>query len=107
MTVIDEIYHDSKYHHILLVEFYEWIARVAFKYSELKVALLPRGEGQEIEQLFRHEQVHKFVELLIERFQTNREKKKNWCCDIASKTVDRDIQCIFDGHNNQIYWVLS
>ena len=35
MTVLDEIHHDSKYQHILLVEFYEWIARVAIKYYQL------------------------------------------------------------------------
>lgn len=36
MTVIDEIHDESKYYHILAVEFYEWIARIALIYHQLK-----------------------------------------------------------------------
>ena len=36
MTVLDEKKNESKYEHILLVEYYEWIARVAFKYYDLQ-----------------------------------------------------------------------
>lgn len=43
MTVLDEIHHDAKYQHILLVEFYEWIARVAIKYYQL-------SQGEESDQ---------------------------------------------------------
>ena len=38
MTILDEIHQSSKYEHIELVEFYEWIARVAFKYYDIKKA---------------------------------------------------------------------
>lgn len=43
MTILDENRHESKYYHILLVEYYEWIARIAFKYSELRKAELPEN----------------------------------------------------------------
>ena len=36
MTVLDEINDNKKYYHILFVEFCEWIARVAFRYADLK-----------------------------------------------------------------------
>ena len=39
MTVIDEYHDEFKYEHILVVEYYEWIARVAIKYYELKMNL--------------------------------------------------------------------
>ena len=70
MTILDEIHQESKYDHILLVEFYEWIARIAFKYSELKKAQLPENIRHSIE-VFRHEQVANFLEKLLERFQSN------------------------------------
>ena len=44
MTVLDEIHTGDKYYHILLVEFYEWIARVAIKYSELMYQLHSSAE---------------------------------------------------------------
>lgn len=31
MTILDEEFNESKYNHILFVEFCEWIARIAFK----------------------------------------------------------------------------
>lgn len=68
MTVLDEIHQISKYEHIILVEFYEWIARIAIKYSELKKAASPEHARQTVE-IFRHEQVANFVDRLIERFQ--------------------------------------
>ena len=44
MTVPDEIHHEYKYYHIVVVEFYEWIARVAIKYSELMYQLHSSAE---------------------------------------------------------------
>ena len=43
MTVHDEIRNSSKYDRILLVEFYEWIARVAIRYSKMKKVGMTTG----------------------------------------------------------------
>lgn len=36
MTVLDENNKGDKYHHLQITEFYEWIARIALRYHELK-----------------------------------------------------------------------
>ena len=47
MTVLDEFTQQSKYYHILLVEFYEWIARIAIIYFHLQRTLKPDYDGSE------------------------------------------------------------
>ena len=36
MTILDEVANSSKYDSLELVEYYEWIARVALKYYQLR-----------------------------------------------------------------------
>ena len=53
MTVLDENHLKSKYHHILLVEFYEWIARIAFRFFDLKNKLDELNNNRT--EIFRHD----------------------------------------------------
>ena len=76
MTVLDEIHCSPKYNHIELVEFYEWIARVAFRYADLKKAHLSIQQ-QKIVDVFRHDQVTEFLEVFIDRVYTSRIKKRS------------------------------
>lgn len=66
MTILDEARHSSKYEHILLVEYYEWVARIALKYAELKKQAL-QAAGVNMQDAFRHEIVAEFVDKLLER----------------------------------------
>ena len=51
----------------MLPEFYEWIGRIALRYSHLRKEMLHPSIRNNIEN-FRYEQVHNFVDKLIERF---------------------------------------
>ncbi len=53
MTVLNEVKFSKKYDHLVLVEYYEWVARVAFKYYDRKKAALT-GQDEHITD-FRHE----------------------------------------------------
>ena len=44
MTILDETLDNDKYNHIVLVEFYEWIARVAFRLVDLKKAKMSQED---------------------------------------------------------------
>jgi len=57
MTILDENKFAKKYNRILLVEFYEWVSRVAIRYYHF----------QEIKPCSKHEQVEKFLDKLIQR----------------------------------------
>ena len=75
MTVLDEIHANRKYDHIELVEFYEWIARIAFRYTELKKADLRITKQQSFD-VYKHEQICHFLDTLIERVYANTGKNK-------------------------------
>lgn len=74
MTILDEIHDIRKYDHILLVEYYEWIARVAFRHADLKKAELSLHD-QKITDVFRHEQVRDFLDLLLDRVNDGKKRK--------------------------------
>ena len=40
MTILDDVQYKSKYYHIYLVEFYDWIGRVAFRAIDVQCAKL-------------------------------------------------------------------
>lgn len=51
MTILDEMHDSRKYDSLLQVEFYEWIARVAFRYFDRRKE---RGLLQVVD-VFRHD----------------------------------------------------
>lgn len=62
MTVLDERNESDNYHHLLFVEFCEWMGRIGFLYyDKLK-------EDGFILTKKRHEQMEKFLEKVIIRF---------------------------------------
>lgn len=74
MTVLDEINNRKKYESIVLVEFYEWIARVAFRLSDLKKAHLSYEDQKKVD-VFRHDQVAEFLDVFLERVGNSKKKK--------------------------------
>ena len=66
MTILDENRQGSKYDHILLVEYYEFLPRIALRYSELKNKQLA-DQGINKPEGFRHEIIAEFLERFLER----------------------------------------
>lgn len=54
MTILDEIHQESKYDHLELVEFYEWIARIALRHADIKKFSLAIDQESSVD-VFRHE----------------------------------------------------
>lgn len=70
MTVLAERKRSSKYEHLRPAEYYEWIARIAFLYADLR-----KQPGQQ--PAFRHDQVAHFIDRLVERQKSFSTKRRS------------------------------
>ena len=66
MTVLDEVHNTQKYNHIVLPEYYEWIARISFRYYDLKKQEMSMVEQKTVD-IFRHDQMSEFLEKFLGR----------------------------------------
>ena len=61
MTILNEHVNQDKYSHLLLVEYYEYVARLAFRYHELE------GEPADAPRQPNHKNVAEFLDRLLDR----------------------------------------